>query len=569
MSVLAAPARQGLIKYSQPNGDTINIMIRGDEFGYIILSEDNHLLVNNNGCLEYASFGEDGVPKTSGVIVGSRKISDLQMADMQSKQQLEDWISKVDRKRLELMSKRYKIASSHLGGLSTRSEDNDDESNRIKLNFGKIHNHVPLFGDQKLLVILVEYKDVKFTTTSYDYFYRMLNDEEFHDYDATGSVKEWLKSNSNGQYNPQFDVYGPIELPERRKFYGANSNYELDSNAYMMGVHALQIIDPDVDLSDYDCDGDGEIDNVFIIYAGYAESDSYIDTAVWPHFTFIDEFTDEEYTYDGVKFVAYGCNAERCYKSEYPEGIGGFAHEFSHVLGLPDLYSPLFAFTPGYFSVLDMGESNNESRTPPYYSCFERGALGWLDFNRIEEGDNTLPPLGESNVAYAMPTEKDTELYLFENRQQTGFDTFLPGHGMLVWHIDYIENPWINGYLNMNENHQLVDIVEADNIRTSKSTSGDTFPGESNITSFGFNTIPKLASWSGQRLEFDLVDISESEDGMISFKAVKDGAGYNGIPVIEETPNKGDNLMYDILGRPIKNPQKGIYIMNGKKYCLK
>ena len=152
--------------------------------------------------------------------------------------------------------------------------------------------------------------------------------------------------------------------------------------------------------------------------------------------------------------------------------------------------------------------------TPPNYSSFEKGALGWLEFRTFEEGDTELTCLGESSVAYAMPTENENEFFLFENRQQIGNDEFLPGHGMIVWHVDYDEYAWVNGFINTLEDHQRVDIVEADNHPDLQTVDSDTFPGTAVVTEFGFRTEPKLASWSGRQLEFDLTDIKESEEGM-------------------------------------------------------
>lgn len=119
-----------------------------------------------------------------------------------------------------------------------------------------------------MLVILAQYKDVRFRYGTYDYYYRFLNEEGFPDYGSRGSVRDWLVENSNGLYAPDFDLYGPVTLPERREYYGADSTEDIDPNAYMMSVHALQLLDDEVDFSIYDCDGDGKIDNVFIIYAG-------------------------------------------------------------------------------------------------------------------------------------------------------------------------------------------------------------------------------------------------------------------------------------------------------------
>ena len=168
-----------------------------------------------------------------------------------------------------------------------------------------------------------------------------------------------------------------------------------------------------------------------------------------------------------------------------------------------------------------------------------------------------------------MPTEKGNEFFLFENRQPLGNDEFLPGHGMLVWHVEYDEYAWVNGFVNALEDHQRVDIVEADNHPDPQTVDSATFPGTAGVTEFGFRTKPKLASWSGQQLEFDLVDITESEDGIISFRVVdsKTNTGDPGsVGDAIADPEGSSGAMYDIFGRKILHASPGqIYFQDGKK----
>ncbi|MDE6561352.1 MAG: M6 family metalloprotease domain-containing protein [Muribaculaceae bacterium] len=587
LGAMAIPAKPGFVAYTQPDGSVINIMLAGDEHGHMAYSESGKLLIEVNGHLEYASFDESGIPIASGIIASNENESKVAKMKIQSQGNLERWAEMMTANRNVRLSKLMNKAS--LKKNITRAEDENSKNEQdaenpgedepgvndgkfVPKNFGRYDISFPVTGEQKGLVILVEYEDISFTYGNYDYFNRMLNEEGFSDYGSLSSARDWFVLNSNGTFLPDFDVYGPVVLPKNRAYYGGNDGYGNDKRPHEMAIDACNLLDEEVDFSQYDRDGDGVIDNVFIFYAGKGEHDSGVANAVWPHSWDISlAEPDEEFIYDGVKLDRYACTCEFPSGYKRPDGIGTFVHEFSHVMGLPDLYVTTYTggFTPGEWSVLDQGPYNNDRLTPPNYSSFEKGALGWLEFFPIEEGRVEIPDLSTTNVAYVLPTENENEFYFFENRQQYGNDEFIPGHGMLVWHVDYDADIWENNVVNNKANHQHVDLIEADNVKSASTRAADAFPGTKNITSFGFDTKPQLASWAKQRLAFDLEDISESEDGIISFNAVSTGASNDpgAVEGIEEV-NNHNKVYYDLTGRIVKNPGKGIYIVDGKKVIL-
>lgn len=568
-AAMAVPAKPGLIQYTQPDGTVINIMLVGDEHGHSVFSEDGLLLVETNGRMEYAEFDAEGLPVASGIMVSTEGEIKAKALKLQSQTNLDKWADKLSAFRNERFAL-LQTRNSDIKNL-TRSEEErngDDGGRLVPLNFGRCDSTFPVMGEQKGLVILVEYDDISFEYGDYDYFNRMLNEEGFSDHGSLGSARDWFVENSDGRFLPDFDVYGPVKLPYDRKYYGGNDVYGSDQRAHEMAIHGCQLLDDEVDFSQYDRDGDGIIDNVFIFFAGKGEHDSGIKNAVWPHsWDVAYGMPDEEFIFDGVKLNHYACTCE--YPSGYkrPDGIGTFVHEFSHVMGLPDLYntSVKALYTPGEWSVMDEGPYNNDRLTPPNYSSYEKCALGWLEFKPFTEGRMEIANLSTSNEAYALPTEKEDEFYFFENRQQTGNDAFLPGHGMLVWHVDYKASIWATNVVNNIANHQYVDLVEADNLRTSSSKAGDAFPGTKEVTSFGFDTKPQLASWKKERLAYDLEDIAEA-NGVISFNAV----AYSGDNAVESVEAAGeDGIYYDLMGRKVMNPSRGIYIRNGKKILIK
>lgn len=572
-TALAVPAPQKTIKFTQPDGTVIELTVVGDEHGHIAYSADRKIVVNAGGRMEYARFDNTGFPVASGIAVGANNSKNFNIDNIQTHAEAGNWIEMVKANRTERLTALENLRLNNIKRTASEEVDTVNENTGndrlVPLNFGRTRSTFPITGEQKGLVVLVEYQDVAFKYGDYDYFNRLLNEEGFSDNGSLGSARDWFVYNSNGLFLPDFDVYGPVLLPNNREYYGENDLYGNDLRPQNMVVEALSILDDEVDFSQYDRDGDGKIDNVFLFYAGKGEHDSSFENAVWPHSGNL-ELLDPgfEYIFDGVKLCQYACTCEYPNGFTRPDGIGTFVHEFSHVLGLPDLYVTTYTggFTPGAWSVLDKGPYNNDGLTPPNYSSYERCALGWTELLPLEPGTVELPDFAETNIAYVLPTERPEEFFFFENRQQNGNDTFIPGHGMLVWHIDYDETIWNNNVVNNNSSHQRVDLVEADNRKSEKSRNGDCFPGASNITEYTFKTTPGLKSWNKESLGVDITNIEETEDGIIRLTVEKqdDGGAVEMLGIIKDS-----NIYYDITGRRVLNPTKGIYIVNGKKVLVK
>ena len=377
----------------------------------------------------------------------------------------------------------------------------------------------PTSGSPRVLVVLAEYSDVKFSTPDPTaYFDSMLNLEGFDGHGATGSARDYFKACSEGRFSPQFDVCGPVTLPKTQRHYGGNSPMA-DANAHEMVIHACDTLAAHgFDFTPYDNDSDGAIDNVYVIYAGFGESSGNLAdiNTVWPHSWDIREADTTERKYGNLILGRYSCSNE-LFSQGIPDGIGTFCHEFSHVLGLPDLYSTgsgtNYTATPGSWSCLDTGCYLNRSRTPPLYSAFERQSLGWLEPTPIlTEDDYTLPPLSATGSAYLIRTERDEEFFILENRRREGWDSYLAGEGMLVWHIDYDPAIWMNNAVNSSPGHQRVDLVEAVRRSSSKALPSDPFPGQGQIESFTAEptgVTPAFLSWSGKDPGYPLTEIKD------------------------------------------------------------
>lgn len=495
LACMALPAKPGLVNASQPDGSSVRIYLHGDEFSHFALSEDGLVLTSDSdGYYVYASaVDSDGM-----LVPSSCRAVDIECRSLE----LTETLEKIKGENL--------AAKLSLNGTKRMSRRNGP---------GLYDNLFPYEGEPRTLVILVQFPDKKFSMKNPVEFYsRMLNEENFSDYNATGSARDYFIQNSLGKFAPYFDVYGPVTLEKGYYYYGQNM-LDNDLRPGLMVVEACTLLDDEIDFASYDFNGDGKVDNIYVFYAGLGEADGGGADTIWPHSWDITSAYRREVFLDGVQLDHYACSNELQNYTGIPDGIGTFCHEFGHVIGLPDLYATSYskAFTPGKWDVMDQGSYNNNSRTPPFYSAFERYALNWLEPEPLDYGDFELLPIYQSNKAFIVSTKNENEFFLFENRQQEGFDKFIPWHGMLVWHIDYDPLVWINNKVNNDPDHQYVDLVEADNLQEEINRKGDCYPGARRKTEFSCFTEPALKTWSGRPLPYCLSDIREVKDMVISF----------------------------------------------------
>ena len=525
-NIYGIPAKPGILNAQQPDGSVVEIYLQGNENSHLAYSVDNYLLTTDDeGYYVFADVNEEGE-------IIPTKFRDINLSNRSAGTGLE--------------IEKYKAKYSNIKSL------NIQERTKVKREGpGLYPSRFPITGEQKSLVILVDFPDKKFSLENPNQYYtRMLNEEGFSDQDATGSARDYFISNSSGLFIPEFEVYGPVTLPNNYSYYGANDWMGNDLRPEQMVIDACNLLDEEIDFSEFDRNGDSIIDNVYLFYAGFGEADGGGVNTVWPHSWDLSNASRLPYLYDGVRLDHYACSNEMQNRKRLTDGIGTFCHEFCHVLGLPDLYATSYtnAFTPGSWDLLDSGSYNNNSRTPPNLSSFERYALDWMSPRIIEAGNVELEPIDISNTAVIITTENENEYFLIENRQQQGFDTFIPGHGMLAWHVDYNFRIWMNNSVNNSASHQYIDLLEADNTRTAQSRSGDAFPGTENVTELNSQTSPGLVSWRGEEIPWGIYGIEESEDGKIKFNV----------------KNLEDNANEKLVGTPLgSNPDNAYLAFDG------
>lgn len=453
----AVPAYRGWQTRTQPDGTTITVRQVGDEFYHYWETED----------------GKIAVEQPDGTFV----VTD---ADLPTAEQVQ---------ARRQASKRY-VKRALMVGAATKPA--------------------------RALFILVSFSNLSFKDASATYYKSKLGDAT----EGAMSMYNYLKQQSNGAYAPPVDVFGPVTLSSTYATYGANDSNGDDTNPAQMIADACSALDSQIDFSQYDSNGDGVVDNVYVLYAGKGEADGGAANTIWPH-QWTLQAASITLRLDGKYIRSYACSAEL--NSSGKCAMGTPLHEFGHVIGLPDYYDTEYkstnyteSRTPGAWSIMDQGSYNNDGNTPPNYSVFDKYYLGWLTPNFLAKdatdnvtlttayGDGYQITGGASRVAYS----NTNTVYYIENRQKSGWDAYLPGHGMVVWQVIYNSTNWNNNNLNNTGGSPRYTVLSASGNPKNIGKTTDPFPGTGNVKTW--------TPFTGCAL----TDITESS-GNITFK-------YNG-----------------------------------------
>ncbi len=454
MRTIAAPAYPGGIVKTQPDGSTITVFMHGDEyFHYFTTADGTHVEQNAEGYF---------VPVDEEAFAVRRAAGEKRRA--------------------------------------ARSVQPNKTATAVNLA-------------PRGLVILANFSDKTMqASNTQTAFHNMLNADTYTDNGAYGSARRYFKEQSYGKYIPDFDVVGPVTAPNTMAYYGGNDADGNDQNAELLIRDVCQLVDDEVDFSNYDADNDGKVDFVFVVYAGYGEAEGGGDNTIWPHQWDLGS-AGVYLTLDGKRVYSYACSSELAYSTKKRAGIGTFCHEFSHVLGLRDLYPTDGGShkTQGDWDIMSSGNYNNDGNTPPSYSAYERFMLGWLTPTILNEATTTtLHDIQSNEEAYIITSTGAHNLkgadpnpisfFLLENRQKTAWDQYLPGHGMLITKVNYSYSKWYNNTVNNTASSQGVDLIEADGV-TSSSKYGklkDAFPsGAKAYTPYSNYPITNITETSG------------------------------------------------------------------------
>lgn len=520
------------VTVTQPDGTTLTIRLQGDEFGNYRTTEDGYLLSQNDkGYYVYDLTNTNIVDKTQQLIARDvTKRSANESSLLRS-------ISKAD-------------PATIYAAKAQRAKPTGIQ--RIT----KVQKAFPLTGSPKSLVILVNFSDKNYVVSTPQVAYtNLLTQVGYSANGGTGSARDYFMSASMGKFSPTFDVVGPYTLPNNMAFYGKNDSNGDDSNPQQMIIDACtKANDAGLDFTQYDTDNDGMLDNVFVYYAGYNEAEGGPTNTVWPHrWTLADKTTK----FDGKTVYDYACTSElNSSTGSNMCGIGTFSHEFGHVLGLPDYYhTTANKNTLNDWTIMDSGAYNNNGRTPPNYSSYDRFFLGWLTPQQVNTSDDfTLLPLYQEttipantnqqtyllsatshNLNGGNPTPK--EFFMVEYRKKTSWDTYLPGEGMLIWHIDYDQTAWDN---NSPNNYTGTNQTASSHMRVYlQPLSGNTSTPGAAFTIGAFTP----TTWSGTNIGREITAIAKTPSN-VTFKLMGGKAG----PTINVTGSVSEYSTY--VGTP-------------------
>ena len=545
LSAAAVPANPKPGVVTQPDGRTLTVRLVGDEFYHFNTTLDDYTIVKNTaGAWVYAAQGDTGLKATAIVAHNPAERTAAEQA----------FLAKQPKRVTDIQA----VARSKTARFNAQGP------RRMKLfDYSKFHG----------LIVLVQPSDKQFSHGSDEaaraYYNTMVNTHNFTGFDNTtsgrytGSVRDYYYENSNGIFDPVFDVVGPVTVNYKAEQFNNSSRAAFNS--------ALSQLRNSTDFSIYDTDNNGYVDMVFFIVAGYGSNTQGNPSGLlWPHKS---ESLNTMVRFNGVYFDLYACSVEMngSVGSTIVDGIGTICHEFTHVLGLPDLYDTNYAtggqsHDPGEWDIMAGGSYHNYSRTPAGYGIWERYALGFANPQVIsQEGNYSLEALGNSNTGFIVKSPLAKEFFMIENRQPTKWDAYLPGHGMLVVRVDSASTSvWVDNNVNDNASRNYYEMVRpAATQATDYSGPCDAFPGATGTSRLSATTVIPWQTWNKTSMPLALNRITEDVDGNISFELIDESKinmlveGFERMSVTtsgKSTGVQGDMVKWDLTNCDVMAP---------------
>lgn len=581
LSVEAGPAKGVRKTVTQPDGARLSLTLTGDERLHYYLTSDGYPVLEKDGAYYYATPTADNVALTQTLAheAADRTAGEKQL--LESKETV----------ALKLKAARKAAFQSFPMRVGTPTPN--------------------LTGTKRGLVILMAFKDQAFVTANpKQAIERMCNETGYNLNGALGSVNDYFKDQSNGVFDLQFDVVGPYTASQEMSYYGNNGASGKDVNVQLFVREAITLVDDDVDFTKYDWDNDGYVDQVYIVYAGYAESAGAPSGTIWPHESVLQPARKK----DGVRIKTYACGSELTGTSgTVLDGISTMCHEFSHCLGLPDLYDTNTSASSNYgmnqWSLMASGTQNASGNIPPSFTGYEKAFCGWAEPKVLSEACKVtgLKPIADGGDCYKIVNPGNSnEYYLLENRNgSTGWDQGLAADsegdavgGLLIYHVTYDATAWSDNVVNASSRtiQRLVPIPADGDLYNYFSTDGGyhTLPDGLAGDLYGYvlpsgavnrilsdDTTPaaalNTANSDGTNLMHCKVnDIQVASDGSLSF-VFNDGtteySDLTGIETVAVGSATGDGVFYNLqgvsFGKDATLLPKGIYIYNNKKVVVK
>lgn len=581
IGVWGAKANSIPVQVKQADGTTITVILRGDEHINWYTTLDGVLLVQ----------AADNSYYVGKVTKDGRLIATQQLAHEAA------WRSNAERNLIDKQDKDKFY--SYVSKVAEQSENSCNNSPLTRVTVDSGYDGVPYFphtGSPKALVILAEFPDTTFTikNTKQVFTNYLMNEGHFSETAYAQNrnykgVRGYFKDCSYGKFTPTFDVVGPVKLPKPQTVYGAGRNDRPD----LLLEDACSAVDNIVDFSQYDANGDGLVDLVYIIYAGHSANISgNKETDIWPKSGTISISK----TFDGKSIGRYGVSNElagrenKKKEKETINGIGLFCHEFSHTLGLPDIYA-----IPGtaaadqdnqgmeYWDLMDGGTEVQNGRVPSPYLAWEREAMGWMTIDKLTSDQQVtdLKSLENGGKAYKILNKNvANEFIVLQSIQQGGWyqgwtKTQIP-KGLLAYRISYpYDKVNIFDFPNNDLGKPRVIVIPADGeVLSAMNSGGDFNKYITNLTNDLYplgskNSIDEFKMYDGSKLQCKIINITQNDaNKTVSFKFVADATGIQSAPITNLTIS--DNRIYTLDGRYVGTDRDalphGIYIQNKQKF---
>lgn len=549
----AGPAWHGTLTLTQPDGSVLQARVVGDEFAHLMVDlQGNALIQNSEGWWCYAAFSGDGSMHSTGTVAGD-KLRPASAAGGDIGEVLRKWSAQNKRALVRnslvttkggQVAETWKKAGSSSGtgagwtrnyaGEGAASGSEAEAKSDTEAGSGRTGSNAPEVIRKRCLVLLAEFKDVKMSFTQ-ERFENLMNTGE-------SSVKNYLNDQFLGRYEFTFDVAPIVTLSQTHQYYGKNSNGK-DSRAAEAVAEACRLAAANgTDFSIYDTDNDGKVDDILLFYAGKDESEGGGDDCIWSHAWKLSA-ANIKLTLNGKVIDSYAATSELSLRSsgKYQfKTIGTICHEYSHSLGLADMYDTDYGGSGGEAdglwkstALMDKGNFNNDGRTPPYYNAIDRDMLGIGQCEELKEGHYVLEPINLNGRFLRMDTANEGEYYLIECRTNTGWDIYTRCKGLAIYHIDKSANltgyspvyerdasaaeRWTSNEVNCRPQHQCADMIES--LDNANDISQIMWPyGKNN--SFTPQSSPSFTLWDGSGAPLSITDILQIGDN-VSFNVVK------------------------------------------------
>ena len=416
---------------------------------------------------------------------------------------------------------------------------------------GSAKTTADVVGVGKMAVALVDFPDRRADSDAHpatEYQSMIFSANEY----PTGSLNDFFVENSYGLYSVEGSVYGWVTTDQQYSYFD-DSNYGLSYGGQLVAEAAASLTDQFVDYSQYDNDGadgipnsgddDGYVDAFIVVHAGLGGEDSGNQHDIWSHASSINFATNDFKTGGGyIRIASYTIQPEERLNADNDTlitAISVISHEYGHALGLPDLYDgSRNTWGIGYWGLMGYGAWGAGGITPesPAHLCaWSKIQLGWIDPVNIDANNLSveIPAVETNPVAYTIwrNGSPGDEYFILENRQQIGFDTPAPGHGLLIWHFNDNGGPYYNR-LNLEQADGLNELDQGNGNRPDPhyyhhfmGDDADPFPGSTYNRLFGPETNPSSDADNGAPTDVIVGNISEI-DGVIFADLIIDPDSY-------------------------------------------